>query len=80
MTFVERESEVVAEIDAFKNPKEGWFEKLGELADQPLDLAGSAAFDNVLGEKAETIVAKVVDALNDFATWSVRQKAIWKEF
>jgi len=80
MTMLEAESGAVAEIDAFKNPKEGWFEKLGELADQPLDLAGGTAFESALGDKFENVVAKVVDHLNDFASWSVREKAIFKEF
>ena len=74
--MLEAESAAVAEIDAFKNPREGWFEKLGELADQPLDLAGGAAFESALGDKFESVVAKVVGSLNDFASWSVREQAI----
>jgi hypothetical protein len=80
MTMLEAESAAVAEIEAFKNPKEGWFEKLGELADQPLDLAGGKAFESAVGDKFESVVAKVVDSLNDFASWSVREKAIFKRF
>ena len=80
MTMLEAESAVVAEIDAFKNPKEGWFEKLAEMADKPLDVTGHAAFENTLGDKLETVVSKVVDSLNDVASWSVREKAIFKEF
>jgi hypothetical protein len=80
MEMLEAEAAAVAEIDAFKNPKEGWFEKLGELADQPLDLAGGAAFESAVGDKFENVVKKVVDRLNDVASWSVREKAIFKEF
>jgi hypothetical protein len=80
MAMLEAESAAVAQIDAFKNPKEGWFEKLGELADQPLDLAGGAAFESVLGDKFENVVAKAVNSLNDLASWSVREQAIFDEF
>ena len=80
MAMVEAESAALAEIDAFKNPREGWFEKLGELADQPLDLAGGAAFESALGDRFENVVAKVVGSLNDFASWSVREQAIFEEF
>jgi hypothetical protein len=80
MTMLEAESAAVKEIDEFKNPKEGWFEKLGELADQPLDLAGGAAFENTLGDRFEGVVSKVVDRLNDVASWSVRERAIFEKF
>jgi hypothetical protein len=80
MTASDAESAILAEIRAFKNPSEGWFEKVVELADKPLDLAGDKAFGSALGDRFENVVVKVIEVLNDVASWTVRKEAILEEF
>jgi hypothetical protein len=73
-------SAVLGEVRAYKNPREGWFEKIVEVADKPLDAAGDAAFESALGDKLENVVVRVIEKLNDAASWSVRRDAILEEF
>jgi hypothetical protein len=76
MTVSSSESEALAEIKAFKNPKEGWFEKVSETADSGIAKATDRVFDTAVGEKAEQAVAAITKVLNDAAAWTVRREAI----
>jgi hypothetical protein len=71
---------MLSEIREFKNPREGWFERITDAADTPLDKIGDALFDSALGERFDDAVTRVVDQLNDAAGWTVRQEAIFEEF
>ena len=76
----DEEKLTLSEIRDFKNPRDGWFERITDGADTPLDKIGDALFENALGERFDDAVTRVIDLLNDAAGWTVRQEAIFEEF
>lgn len=80
MSLSSEESGAIAELHAFKHPKEGWFDRVGEFADAGLTKAADRVFDTAVGERAESLVADVTKTLNDAAVWSVRREAIFKDY
>jgi hypothetical protein len=76
----DEEQIALSEIREFKNPREGWFERITDTVDAPLDKAGDVLFDSTLGERFDRAVAKVVSTLNDAASWTVREDAIFRAF
>jgi hypothetical protein len=80
MTPSETDALVLKEIAEFRNPAEGWFERMGEVADEALAGASDRAFDTRLGEAAEKVAAGLAKVLNDAAAWTVRSGAIFSDF
>lgn len=76
----DEEQLALSRIREFKNPNEGWFERLTDAADAPLDKAGDLLFDNALGERFDGVVSKVISTLNDAAAWTVRTDAIYEAY
>lgn len=80
MALSSEESGAIAELHAFKHPKEGWLDRVGELADAGLSKAADRVFDTAMGERAEGAVADIARALNDAAIWTVRRSAILQDY
>lgn len=75
------EKAAIKSIHQWKSPEINWFDKPLEIINRPLEKAGALAtevpgVDWVL-KKA---VSGLVGLLNDFAHWSVRPEAIFKEY
>jgi len=75
------EVKAIKEIHEWKNPALGWFGKAMEIINWPLDKAADLVTE---ASGVEWVVEKsiggLVSVLNDFAQWSVRTEAIYKEF
>lgn len=80
MSVPESAAETLKEIAELKNPRDGWFGKVADAAEAPLQGVSSRVFDTPVGEKAEALVAKIAAALNDAAAWTVRRDAILKDY
>lgn len=74
------EQRVLLEIDRFKNPKRGLFAGLSDITAAPLEKMSEYASQTAVGKAVTGAVSGVVSLLNDGASWSVRQEAIFSEF
>lgn len=70
----------LAAIDAFKNPKRGALGKLVDTINKPIETVAEAAFDTRVGEAVAKAIQGTVNLMNDGASWTVRQEAIFEEF
>ena len=74
------EKRALAQIHAWKNPEQTWFDTAMVYANKPLVLAGQAV-DKIPGfsETCAKAANGVVGLVNDASQWSVRPTAILKE-
>jgi hypothetical protein len=70
----------LAEIDRFKNPAPSRLASALDVINKPMARAADAALDNVVGEAVSKGVARLMNMLNDSASWSVRTDAIYEQF
>jgi len=77
----EYEKEAIKEIHIWKNPNLTWFGKGMQSLSWPLDKAGNIVMEAPgIGWVIKKSVGGIVSVANDFAQWSVRPNAIYKEF
>ncbi|KQQ71643.1 hypothetical protein ASF73_12060 [Xanthomonas sp. Leaf131] len=76
----EYEKRALAQIHAWKNPKQTWFDAAMDVVNKPLALAGQAV-DKIPGftETCGKAATGIVGLVNDFSQWSVRPSAILEE-
>lgn len=80
MHLTNYEKSILREIDAFKNPKQSMLGKIGATVSAPFGAVADAAFDTRAGESVGKAVEGTMKVLNNGASWTVRDKAIFKEF
>jgi len=69
------------EIELWKNPTLGWFDKAMQVVNWPLDKAGDLVMKTPgVGWVIEKSVGGLVGVANDAAQWSVRAEAIFAEY
>ena len=74
------ELEALKGVLDFKRPDEGVIERTADKIFRPIDRLGDAAFESKVGEQVAIAVSKVVEKINDAATWSVDTDALFQEF
>jgi len=76
----EYEKRALAQIHAWKNPRQTWFDTAMTYVNKPLELAGQAV-DKIPGfsETCSKATSGIVGLVNDFSQWSVRPGAIIEE-
>ena len=74
------EQERLEAIEQFKNPKEGWLERLFDVTEVPIDMTRDAVFDSPAGEPIAKTVSAILAVLQDVALWTVRDEALLGEF
>lgn len=74
------EQEAWQEIYDFKNPDSNWLSAVSNALQKPIDKLGDKAFDTAVGEAVESTLASSVSAMNDAATWTLRDDGILKKF
>lgn len=74
------EKQAMRDIAAWKNPRRGLFDKLGEWTDKPLNFATSKVLDNAAGDMLHKAINAALLALNDVASATVRQEGIYHKF
>lgn len=76
----EYEERALAQIHAWKNPQQTWFDTAMVYVNKPLTLAGQAA-DKIPGftETCTKAMNGFVGLINDASQWSVRPSSIFKE-
>ena len=77
----EYEKSALASIHKWKNPELGWFDKVMETINWPMEKA-TEFVNEVPGVEwvIEKAIGGLVGLLNDFAQWSVRPDAIYGEY
>lgn len=75
------EDQAWKEIELWKNPTLGWFDKAMQVINWPLDKAGDVIMKTPgVGWVIEKSVGGLVGVANDAAQWSVRPEAILAEY
>ncbi len=75
------EKQAWKEIQAWKNPTLGWFDKAMQVVNWPLDKAGDLLMKTPgVGWVIQKSVGGLVGLANDAAQWSVREEAIFGEY
>lgn len=76
----EYEKRALAQIHAWKNPEQTWFDAAMTYVNKPLAIAGQA-IDKIPGftETCSKAMSGIVGLVNDASQWSVRPSAIFKD-
>ena len=75
------ERSALEQIHAWKTQKTSWFGRAMQIINRPLDKAGDFIMGTpLLGTVIKKAIGGIFNVLNDFAQWSVRPEAIYKEF
>ncbi|WP_295945696.1 EcsC family protein [uncultured Xanthomonas sp.] len=76
----EYEKRALAQIHAWKNPRQTWFDTAMAYVNKPLEIAGHAV-DRIPGfsETCSKATSGIVGLVNDLSQWSVRPDAIMEE-
>ncbi|KAB7766711.1 EcsC family protein [Xanthomonas sp. LMG 12461] len=76
----EYEKRALAQIHAWKNPRQTWFDTAMAYVNKPLEIAGHAV-DRIPGfsETCSKATSGIVGLVNDLSQWSVRPDAIIEE-
>ena len=74
------EKRAMHDIAAWKNPRRGWLDQLGELVEKPLDAATSAVLETGLGDLLNRAINTGLLALNDVAAATVRHEGVVAKF
>lgn len=71
----------IDQIHAWKTPELTWFGQAMQVVNWPLSKAGDAVLNTPgIGEAIRKSVSGIVRVSNDFAQWTVRPEAIYKEY
>lgn len=76
----EYERSVMEEIRRWKNPPKTMLNNVLGTINKPLDKAGSILLDNRVGEAVTKAIQGIISLINDGASWTVREEAIFEEF
>lgn len=74
------EARAMRDIAAWKNPRPSLFDRLGELAEKPVDFATSLAMNTGLGEVLNKAINAGLLTLNDVAAATVRHDGVVSKF
>ena len=81
MDLIEYEQQALDAIHEWKSPDLGWLDKIMETVNRPINKMGDTAMSApVIGWALDKSISGLVSLLSDAAHWSVRRKAIFKEY
>lgn len=68
------------EVELWMNPPRTWFDDALRTLNAPIEAAADWAMDTSVGEAVAKAVEGCVSLINDAASWSVREEAVYSEF